>query len=131
MDAQWTSTSLERITDLDAQAEADIQELESLYYPRLETYQSLREDAHEIISRERLQLQESIRDLETLGAKLEYELNSLRGKVDDVDDGVHELERQVEFVEDRLRELENVVGEKEGWVHWSLRILTGIGRPPG
>jgi hypothetical protein len=131
VDAQWTSTSLEDITNLDAQADADIQELESLYYPRLDTYQSLREDAHEIISRERLQLQESIRDLETLGAKLEYELNSLRGKVDDVDDGIHELERQVEFVEDRFRELENVVGEKESWIHWSFRILTGIGSPPG
>jgi hypothetical protein len=130
IDAQWTEASVRGISDLDAQAEADIQELEGVYYPRLETYQQLREDAHEIVSRKRLQLQESIRDLETLGAKLEYEINSLRSKVDDVDDGVSELERQVEFVEDRVRELEGVLEEREGWVHWGVRVLTGIGRPP-
>lgn len=131
IEASWTSTRVQNISDLEAQAEADIQELEDMYYPRLDEYEQLRRDAHEIISNNRHQLQEAVRDLETLGAKLEYEISSLRSKVDDVDDGVQELERQVEFVEDRLRELEDVVREREGWVHWGVRMLTGIGRPPG
>ncbi|KAF2114724.1 hypothetical protein BDV96DRAFT_575801 [Lophiotrema nucula] len=131
LDSRWVETRIDSVKDLEAQADADIQELEDMYYPRLDEYTQLREDAHEITTRERLQLQEGIRDLETLGAKLEYEINTLRSKVDDVEDGVAELQRQVEFVEDRARELEEVCGEKEGWLHWMFRISTGIGRPPG
>ncbi|KAF2661954.1 hypothetical protein K491DRAFT_335893 [Lophiostoma macrostomum CBS 122681] len=131
VDAQWTETQVQEIRDLDAQAEADIQELESLYYPRLESYHALREDAHEIISRERVQLQDAMRDLETLGAKLEYEVHGLKNKVDDVDDGVNELEKQVLFVESRIEELENQRGKqkKEGWWGWGVRMFTGLGRP--
>jgi hypothetical protein len=132
VDAQWTESQVQEIRDLDAQAEADIQELDNLYYPRLESYHALREDAHEIISRERVQLQDAIRDLETLGAKLEYEVHGLRSKVDDVDDGVNELEKQVLFVESRIEELESKKGrgKREGWWRWGFRMLTGIGRPP-
>lgn len=132
IEASWTESAVQAITSLDAQAEADHEELEQLYYPRLEEYHSLREDAHEIISRERLQVQEALRDLETLGAKLEYELGALRGKVEDVEDGVAELERQVETVEAREQEMQVALGKgkKEGWLHWFFRISTGIGRAP-
>lgn len=131
LDAKWVDAHLSSVHSINIQADQDIAELDDMYFPRLEDYQALREDAHEIVSRERLQLQESVRDLETLGAKLDYEINTLRSKVDDVDDGVLELERQVDFVEDRYRELEGVCGEREGWVHWGVRVFTGIGRPPG
>ncbi|KAF2864884.1 hypothetical protein BDV95DRAFT_673127 [Massariosphaeria phaeospora] len=131
IDARWVEARLTSVQDLETQADQDITELDDMYYPRLDEYQSLREDAHEILSRERLQLQEAIRDLETLGAKLEYEIHALRSKVDDVEDGVQELERQVEFVEEKCRELDVVCAEREGWLHWGVRVLTGMGRPPG
>ena len=41
-------------------------------------------------------MQDGIRDLSMLSDKLEYEIGSLRGKVEDVEDGVEELERLVE-----------------------------------
>ncbi|KAF2476006.1 uncharacterized protein BDR25DRAFT_253638 [Lindgomyces ingoldianus] len=131
IDASWVSARLTAVQDLDENADQDITGLEDMYYPWLEEYQSLREDAHEIISRERVQLQDAVRDLETMGAKLEYEINTLRSKVDDIEDGIAEFERQVEFVEEKVRELEDVVGQREGWIHWGFRMLTGIGRPPG
>ncbi|KAF2268196.1 Sin3 complex subunit [Lojkania enalia] len=131
LDSEWVSTRLNAVQDLDAQADTDIQELEDMYYQRYDSYQRLREDAHEILSGNRAQLQEGIRDLETLGAKLDYEIHTLRSKVDDVDDGVNELEKQVELVEERIRELDEVVGKREGWLHWGFRLLTGIGQPPG
>ncbi|KAF2203317.1 hypothetical protein GQ43DRAFT_367081 [Delitschia confertaspora ATCC 74209] len=130
IDAVWVEGQITNVQQLNEQADQDLQELDDMYYRRLEEYHSLREDAHEIISRERSQLQEAIRDIDTLGAKLEYEINTLRSKVDDVDDGVTELERQVDFVEDRVRELEDVAQEKEGWVHWIVRVTTGIGSLP-
>lgn len=131
LDAQWTSQNVSSINDLAMQADADIAELEDMYYARFDEYQAMRDDTHEIVARDRLQLQDTIRDLETLGAKLDYEIQALRSKVDDVDDGVAELERQVEFVEERVRDLERVVGEREGWLHWGIRVLLGVGRPPG
>jgi hypothetical protein len=130
IDAKWVDTRLSSVSLLNAQADQDMAELDDMYFPRLEEYQALREDAHEIVSRERLQLQESVRDLETLGAKLDYEIQTLRGKVDDVEDGVQELGRQVGIVEERYRELEGVVDRREGWAHWAVRVMTGIGRPP-
>lgn len=132
IEASWTESAVQAITGLDEEAEADNEELEQLYYPRFEEYHSLREDAHEIISRERLQVQVALRDLETLGAKLEYEIGALRGKVEDVEDGVLELERQVESVEAREQEMQVALGKgkKEGWLHWFFRISTGIGRAP-
>ncbi|KAF2713527.1 hypothetical protein K504DRAFT_462044 [Pleomassaria siparia CBS 279.74] len=131
IDAEWVDSRLKSVHDIEVQVDEDIGQLEDMYFPRLEEYQTLREDAHEIVSRERVQLQESVRDLETLAAKLDYEIHTLRGKVDDVDDGAVELERQVAFVEAKFAELEGAYGAREGWVHWGFRILTGIGRPPG
>ncbi|KAF2006680.1 hypothetical protein P154DRAFT_455530, partial [Amniculicola lignicola CBS 123094] len=127
IDATWVSHRLSSIRSLEAQADQDITSLEDLYFPRFDSYQLLREDAHEIISQERAQLQDGIRDLETLGAKLEYEINALRSKVEDMEDGVGELERQVVGVEGRVRELESVLAEREGWGRWVFRVLTGIG----
>ncbi|KAF2681165.1 hypothetical protein K458DRAFT_310598 [Lentithecium fluviatile CBS 122367] len=131
LDAAWVDNRLSTITDLDAAAEADTLQLETLYYPALESYQSLREDAHEIVSGSRGVLQEAVRELGTLSDKLEYEIGSLRSKVDDVEDGVRELERHVEGVEARVEELEWRLGRvREGWVHWGVRVLTGIGKKP-
>ncbi|KAF1955348.1 hypothetical protein CC80DRAFT_447763 [Byssothecium circinans] len=132
-DAPWAHRNLSLITSLDASAEADTFQLESLYYPSLETYHSLREDAHEVISSNRVQLNESVRDLTNLGDKLEYEIGGLRSRVDDVEEGVGEFERLVEGVEARVAELERVLGRegREGWLHWGVRMLTGIGRRPG
>jgi hypothetical protein len=131
LDATWVSARLSTITDLDAAADADTVQLDSLYYPALESYQSLREDAHEIVSGNRSVLQDAVRELGTLGDKLDYEIGSLRSKVDDVEDGVRELERHVEGVEARVEVLEGMLAGNEGWAWWLVRHLTGIGRPPG
>ncbi|OCK76728.1 hypothetical protein K432DRAFT_428517 [Lepidopterella palustris CBS 459.81] len=130
LDGAWVEDRITSIQDLDEQTYQDTQELDGMYYQRLEGYQALREDTHEILSQERSQLQDAVKDIETLGAKLEYEINTLRSKVDDVDDGIAEFERQVEIVEDRVKELEEVFREKEGWGHWMLRMMTGLGKPP-
>jgi hypothetical protein len=34
-------------------------------------------------------------------------------------------------VENRADELDKVLGMRESWGHWILRMMTGIGRPPG
>ncbi|KAI4916043.1 hypothetical protein J4E90_004489 [Alternaria incomplexa] len=124
-DALWVSTALSSITALSASADTDIQTLESIYYPRLDTYHSLREDTHATVTNNRGQLTASLRELGNVGDKLEYEISALRGKVEDIEDVVGEFERQVEFVEGRVGELERVLGEREGWWGWGVRVLTG------
>ncbi|KAF9728990.1 hypothetical protein PMIN06_010442 [Paraphaeosphaeria minitans] len=127
LDAKWATTHISTITALDSAAEQDTLQLDSLYYTALDSYQSLREDAHEIISGNRALLQEQVRDLAMLSDKLEYEIGSLRSKVDDVEDGVEELEHLVEGLESRVDEVESLLGgEKEGWLGWALRIVTGF-----
>lgn len=128
LDETWASSHLKTITDIDADAEADTLQLESLYYPALESYQSLREDAHEVVQSNRAVLQDAVRELGMLADKLEYEIGSLRSKVDDVEDGVGELEKQVVFVEGRVEELEDALGGGggEGWGRWVMRMVTGV-----
>jgi hypothetical protein len=130
-DSAWVASCLADLVDLEAAADADIETLESIYYPRLDTYHELREDAHATITNNRSQLTMSVRELGNLGDKLDYEISALRSKVEDIEDALGEFERQVESVETRADELDKVLGMREGWGHWVLRMTTGIGRPPG
>ncbi|KAH7080037.1 hypothetical protein BKA63DRAFT_505561 [Paraphoma chrysanthemicola] len=129
-DETWVTSRLNDLHDLEAAADADIETLDSIYYPRLDTYHMLREDAHAIITNNRSQLTVTLRELGNMGDKLDYEISALRSKVEDVEDALGEFEKQIQFVESRASELERVLGMKEGWWHWLLRITTGIGRPP-
>ena len=121
---------LKEVTDLDSAAEHDIDTLDSIYHPRLDTYHSLREDTHAAITLNRAQLSTSLRELDNVNDKLEYEIGALRGKVEDVEGFVGEFERQVEYVVGRVEELERVLGGREGWWHWCFRKATGLGRRP-
>lgn len=127
----WAISRLQHVTDLEASADADNETLESIYYPHLDTYHALREDTHAIVSNNRSQLTVSLRELGNVGDKLEYEVSALRSKVEDVEDVLGEFERQVEFVEGRAEELDRVLGQKEGYLGWIFRMLTGIGTRPG
>ncbi|KAF2820684.1 hypothetical protein CC86DRAFT_374340 [Ophiobolus disseminans] len=130
-DTAWVASRITDLTDLESAADADTETLESIYYPRLDTYHALREDAHAAITNNRSQLTVSLRELGNMGDKLDYEISALRSKVEDVEDALGEFERQVEFVESRADELDRVLGTREGWWHYMLRITTGLGRSPG
>lgn len=129
-DTQWAKTRLGEVKELDAAADEDIETLESIYYPRLDTYHSLRESTHAAITNNRAQLNTSLRELDNVNDKLEYEITALKGKVEDVEDFVDEFEKQVEYVCGRVEELERTLGGREGWWHWIFRKATGIGSPP-
>ena len=127
----WVNTGLAQMTALSEAVDTDIETLEAIYYPRLDTYHSLRDDTHATVTNNRGQLTANLRELENIRDKLEYEISALKGKVDDVEDVVAEFETQVEFVERKLEELDSVLDEKEGWCMWSWRMLTGLGEAPG
>ncbi|KZM27352.1 uncharacterized protein EKO05_0003705 [Ascochyta rabiei] len=129
-DSFWVKLRLKEIADLDAAADADIETLESIYYPHLDTYHALRESTHAAVTNHRAQLTTSLRELDNVSAKLEYEISALRGKVEDVEDFVDEFEKQVDYACERVEELERVLGGREGWWHWIFRKATGVGSRP-
>ncbi|KAM0283870.1 hypothetical protein ACHAQH_002251 [Verticillium albo-atrum] len=125
----WVLTKVEAIEALDAHYTREHEEIQGLYYQLSEAYQRVKQGSSELIATERGRVTEAIREVEVLAARLDYEVDALGGKVGDVEDGVLVFERQVEDVEARAEELKATL-ETEGWMHWFVRTLTGIGTGP-
>jgi hypothetical protein len=126
---RWVKSEVQTVQDYDFLLSRDREQLNNLHESRLAQYRRLAADSGDLVDDERGQLEEAAKEIEVLGAKLEYEINGLRGKVEDVEDGVAGFERQVFMVEGRVLELEKAMQPKEGWMHWITRVLTGIGKP--
>ncbi|KAK5016121.1 hypothetical protein LTR39_002248, partial [Cryomyces antarcticus] len=90
----WAQRQLEQLQELSHQADLDIRQLQSLYNPRLDAFEALKQQSGETIMQTRQRLNEGIKEVETLAAKLEYELGGLRGKVEDVEDSVEDFEKK-------------------------------------
>jgi hypothetical protein len=133
--AEWVQSQVQKIEDLQQPLARDQDELDDTYYAQSIEQRELGRAARETADRGRDRLDEAARDVEVLGARLEYEINALRGLVEDVEGGVGEYERQVGLVEARVAQLERAMLPKESWAHWTLRMLTGwemqIGRADG
>ena len=140
--ATWVQSQLSSIEGLDDLVQRDSQQLTKLHDSRALEQTSLARDAKEVVAAERSHLQERAGEVETLGAKLDYELDGLKSKVEDVEDAVGEFEKQVEYTEDRVEELvkgseerERRVKMQEGWFGWMAGVLgrkrEGVRDTPG
>lgn len=125
----WVEMKVRNVEGLDTQTSQDQEELQSLYLQLSEAYQTVKHNSEDILAAERTHITEAIKDIEVMGAKLEYEINALISKVEDVEDGVEQFQAQVDAVEARAAELE-VQLSTEGWLHWAVRSITGIGTGP-
>jgi hypothetical protein len=125
----WVETKVGSVEGLDLQASQDQEELQLLYFQLSEAYQTVKQNSSDIITAERTHIMEAIKDIELIGAKLEYEINALLSKVEEVEDGVEQFESQVNNVERRAAELESHL-RTESWLHWAVRSVTGIGTGP-
>lgn len=119
--------SVERLVDgvqaLDKQATQDHEIVEEMYHAKLEEHDNLREATDDLLSEERATLNDRLKDVETIGAKLEYELNALQSKVEDMESSVADFERQVDQLESRAKELNEE--KRESWLQWSVNLVTG------
>ncbi|KAI9817115.1 MAG: hypothetical protein M1827_001227 [Pycnora praestabilis] len=123
----WVEEQIDGVEGIETQGSRDQAELDILYYQRYEDYNALNTGSNELLAEERSHLTEAIKDVEMLGAKLEYEINALQSKVEDVEDSVANFERQVVDIEARAQELEDEETAKESWALWTVRMLTGHG----
>jgi hypothetical protein len=125
----WVREKVDSVEDLDSQACRDQDEFQTLFYQLNDAYHSVKQNSRDLLSEERAHLTEAIREIEVLGAKLEYEINALTSKVEDVEDAVTQFDGQVDEVEDRAAELERQL-KTETWLHWFVRSVTGLGTAP-
>lgn len=125
----WVASKVSAVESLDETYTRQHESLQNVYYQLSDAYQRLKHSSSELLAEERAHLAEAVKDVEVLVAKLEYEINALVSKVQDVEDGVAQFEKQVEAVEARAAELKTVL-ETESWLHWAVRTLTGIGTGP-
>lgn len=122
----WVEEKVNQVQSYDQRLEKDKTELDLIYHQKLDEYASVRDASEDLLSEERANLTDSVKDVtETLSAKLEYELSALESKVEDVENGLAEFERQVVMVEARAEELDRGEGEaRNTWSGWLLRKAT-------
>lgn len=127
--APWVSAKLAAVEILDDTYGHQRDSLQNVYYQLSDAYHNLKQSSDELVAEERALITEGVKDVEVLVAKLEYEINALVSKVQDVEDGVAQFEAQVEDVEKRAEQLKTTL-ETESWPHWLVRTMTGIGTGP-
>ncbi|KAH6609214.1 hypothetical protein Trco_002560 [Trichoderma cornu-damae] len=125
----WVKEEIRLVQALDEKYGRDKADIQNLHHQLSEIYHRVQYNSEEMLAEERASLTESVKEIEILVARLDYEINALVQKINDVEDGIQHFERQVEDVERRADEL-RVQLETESWLHWLVRTLTGVGTGP-
>ncbi len=121
----FTESKVAHVENLDRDAQRHLEELNNLYYQKLEEYQTLRATSSDVVGQEKRTLTDGLRRVEMLGAKLDYELNALQSRMQEVDDGVEEFERSVITIEARVKELAGAEDrESNSWFQMLLSMLS-------
>lgn len=123
IDGSIVEAKVNDVVNLDRQRGRDHEILQSTYQEKLQEFNNLRDASEDLLSEERTTLTESVKNVENLGAKLEYELDTLRSKVEDMENGIAEYERQITQLEGRAAELDEE--KEESWFRWCYNFLTG------
>ena len=124
-DVTWVRDKVYDVEKLDSRASRDQGDLDQIHYQKLEEHDVLQEITDDLISKETTSYTEALKEIEVLGAKLDYEMVALHSKVDDVIDGIDDLERQVLDIEAKTQEMEDDELNEESWLLWTGRILSG------
>ncbi|KAG5979756.1 hypothetical protein E4U55_004802 [Claviceps digitariae] len=125
----WARDKVRSVELLNDRYGQDATELQGLHQQLNEACQQARYKSDELLSEQRESLTESVKEIEVLVARLDYEIHGLVQKVHDVEEGIYGFERQVDDVESRAAELKLTL-ETESWPHWLVRTLTGVGTGP-
>lgn len=123
---EWTNRKLTTLETLYARLDSNVGELEGILRRQSETVNSMEGSMRDLIDRQKASLKEAVREVEALGARLQYELGSVRGQIADVEDAVDGFGRNVEEVEERALGLGEAI--ERGWGEWLLAVVLGIKR---
>ena len=124
-DVRWIQSRVRHVEELELRASGDYRDLCTIHHQKSEEFNALHEATTDLIVEETKSLADGLKEIAGLGAKVEYELGALRSKVEDVEDGVAELERQVVEIETRAEELKEAKATQDFWFSWVSGVFTG------
>ncbi|KAI1115624.1 hypothetical protein F5Y14DRAFT_449731 [Nemania sp. NC0429] len=125
----WVKRKVQILQSTNETYSRQLDELQTIYHESSVKYQRAHHDYQGLVAEHREHLTETLNQVEGDAAKLEYEITALLSRVEDVEDSAAQFEIQVEEIEQRAEELKAQL-EKESWIHWAVRTLTGIGTGP-
>ncbi|KAL1894060.1 hypothetical protein Cpir12675_003844 [Ceratocystis pirilliformis] len=125
----WAQQQFAALGNVEERFIRENQEILALHNRVSDGYDNMALSSGEIMAKQRTAFTEEIKEIETLFARLDYEIQGLTGKVADVEEGVEVFERQVSRLEEKAEEL-RIQLETESWIHWLVRTVTGIGTGP-
>ncbi|KAJ5911773.1 uncharacterized protein N7473_001076 [Penicillium subrubescens] len=121
----WVERQVDSVDGLNNILYERHEELNAVYLERFNVYQRLRERSSDLVTDEHSHLNDSVKRVELLGAKLDYELHVLESKVEDMEEGLGDFERHIVNVETRVKGL--LQGEEENGVSWMTWLRRSIG----
>jgi hypothetical protein len=121
----WVERQVDSVDGLNNILYERHEELNSVYLERFGDYQRLRERSSDLVTDEHSHLNDSVKRVELLGAKLDYELHVLESKVEDMEQGLGDFERHIVNVETRVKGL--LQGEEEHGISWMTWLRRSIG----
>lgn len=119
----WIEEQVSSVEELDSKSLQQQDELNALYYMRTQEHQWLTSRSTEIVEDKRATLFDMLKAIETIEAKLDYEVTALYSKVEDVEDGILEFERHVVNLERRVASLAEEKQESQSWAEWATERL--------
>ena len=127
---------VKELSDLEHQSTEQQESIDALYAQCSSSHNDLHDASNDLIANEKAHLLDALKDMDTLGAKLDYEIKGLESKVEDMENGLSEMERLVRGLEGRVREVvvdkEGGGGEGESWFWWGIvRALQWVKGPRG
>ena len=122
----FAETRIRRVEILGQDAQGQLEELNSVYYQHLDDYQTLQATSTDLVAREKSSLNEAMRSIDMLGQKLDYEIDSLQSRMQEVEESVDDFERRVLDIEANVKALV-ARGEHQEHVKWYQRWF-GLGK---
>ncbi|KAI0998836.1 hypothetical protein K3495_g9360 [Podosphaera aphanis] len=121
----WVEEQVQNVQEIEGQLSLDSEKFHEIYPQLVKQYETKKQQSREILGSERVRLVEAIKEIEILVAKLEYEINTFVSKVQDIEDGVSQLQRQVDDLEYKADEL-SLQLQTDGWVNWIIKTISSL-----
>ncbi|EAW08285.1 putative Sin3 complex subunit (Stb2) [Aspergillus clavatus NRRL 1] len=126
--APWVERQVLAVDELSQNLSESQDQINALYLTQTEKYQQIRDRTSDLLTEEHTSLLDTMKRVELMGAKLDYELSALESKVEDVETGLGEFERYVLDLEARIQGLIRTEEEKHS-NSWFSRLRSLFGAP--
>ncbi|KAL9104156.1 MAG: hypothetical protein Q9163_000855 [Psora crenata] len=123
LESSWVEAKVSQIKTFDQQCANTQAKMDEIYHQKLNENHDLQDHLEATLADKKSSLTDAIKDVETLDAKLEYELQALQSKVEDVESGVEEFANQVAQLETRAARLDEDFETKGSWLRRWFGVL--------